>query len=567
MLDLTLSTSLTSPLAIGAPGLASVAGDFAAALADLSVPGASGPVTTPVLQTARQPLAETGNALPEIGGIAMPAVVRVKAQLSLSSSDGAGKSSADSAPVVADAGDAQPDATDTALVGLLEASGDASPAIEQTRTSSDHKKKHEAAAASIDSASAVIPPIAGPAPAEAILIRVSDAASSADAATTDTGATNAIEVNRAGASAAAAAPAIDADTLANLTKPAPTGQADVTTDPTTPAKPLGAEKQALSVPQPISAGVASDANVLAAQAASSRPDTSVQPSPARLPMASLVTATDATRVSGPGSPIGTQLSIGVASVAEGKSTMGGVVSPHLPTTSLAPPTTMPDAQAAGRATQAPLPHIVDATSAAPAPPAATSPQVAGMVFGFALSGSMLPSRRADATEPSPREIALQALSAAAGSAQVAGTVVATGHAQQTALDMRRDDWPQTMIDHIEALRDAADATSTRITLMPDALGKVDVSIRHDGDAVHVHFAADVPQTRTMLADAQPRLAEAAQVRGVKLGQATVDAGGGEAGRQQPQQQQNSANPALPPRPASAMAIEDDAAAPVSTRLA
>jgi flagellar hook-length control protein FliK len=259
--------------------------------------------------------------------------------------------------------------------------------------------------------------------------------------------------------------------------------------------------------------------------------------------------------------------------------MAGVASSHLPTTSLAPSTGTADAQAAGKAAPAPLSHVVDVRStaavpSAPAqpvaaqPPAAPTPaQAAGMVFGFALSGGVLPSRRADATEPSPREIALQALSAAAGSGQVAGTVVATGHAPQTALDMRRDDWPQTMIDHIEALRDAADATSTRITLMPDALGKVDVSIRHDGDAVHVHFAADVPQTRTMLADAQPRLAEAAQVRGVKLGQATVDAGGGEAGRQQPQQQQSSANPPLPPRPASAMAIEDDAAAPVSTRLA
>jgi flagellar hook-length control protein FliK len=199
-----------------------------------------------------------------------------------------------------------------------------------------------------------------------------------------------------------------------------------------------------------------------------------------------------------------------------------------------------------------------------APPVAqTAPQSAGMMFGIALGAPLLDRRPLDRS--SPRDEALQALTslAATGSAT---PIAAAGSAQQGALDMHRDDWPQAMIDRIEALRDAADATSTRITLVPDALGKVDLSIRHDGDAVHVHFAAEAAQTRAILADAQPRLAELAQARGLKLGQATVDAGAGGQG----QRQQPAATPTQPQRPPSAFtraAADDSAAATDSTRLA
>jgi len=206
---------------------------------------------------------------------------------------------------------------------------------------------------------------------------------------------------------------------------------------------------------------------------------------------------------------------------------------------------------------------------APAPAAArpTAPQPAGMVFGFALAGAVGQRQPADAADrAAPRAEALQALSAAAGSAQAICTVTAAGDPRHAALDMRRDDWPQAMIDRIEALRDSADAANTRIRLIPDALGKVDVSLRHDGDAVHVHFTADVAATRTLIADAQPRLAEAAQARGLRLGQATVDAGGGGAGRQPPQQHQPATSSPIPARPAPASAA-DAGALPESSRLA
>jgi flagellar hook-length control protein FliK len=265
--------------------------------------------------------------------------------------------------------------------------------------------------------------------------------------------------------------------------------------------------------------------------------------------------------------------------------------PALP--AAAPPVVMP--AAAASAASAP-PHIAPAASSlpaqpveaasitrlatdgatkpdAPAAPAVTSPtpaaptpqlaQPAAIAFGVAFGGIVPGQRPSSGDRPSPREQALQALTALAG-ATPAASVAATAQPQHNALDMRRDDWPQAMIERIEALRDAADATSTRITLVPDALGKVDLSIRHDGSTVHVHFAADAAQTRAILADAQPRLAELAQQRGFRLGQATVDAGASGGG--QHQQPQAAAPP--PQRPASAFVpTPADADAADSTRLA
>jgi hypothetical protein len=212
------------------------------------------------------------------------------------------------------------------------------------------------------------------------------------------------------------------------------------------------------------------------------------------------------------------------------------------------------------AAAAPTPRAPETiVRAAPTPQPA---QPAAIVLGVAFGGIMAGVRPLGGDRPSPREQALQALTALAGTGPAA-PIAATAQSQHGALDMRRDDWPQAMIDRIEALRDAADATSTRISLAPDALGKVDLSIRHDGSTVHVHFAADAAQTRAILADAQPKLAELAQQRGFRLGQATVDAGASGGGQRQ--QPQSAAPP--PQRPASAFTsmTAEDAADP--TRLA
>jgi flagellar hook-length control protein FliK len=214
----------------------------------------------------------------------------------------------------------------------------------------------------------------------------------------------------------------------------------------------------------------------------------------------------------------------------------------------------PSAPAAAPATVAPLP--------APSPI-----RTAGMMFGFAL-GSPLSVDRRTSDPASPRDAALQALTAAAGTVMVAGGIADPTGAQQGALDMNRGDWPQAMIDRIDALRDAANANDTSIRLMPDALGKVDVSIRHDGNQVHVHFAAEAAVTRQMIADAQPRLVEAAQARGMRLGQTTVDGGNAGTGQQQTQHGGGAAQPRVPIRPGRARTTAADDTTPSdSTRLA
>ena len=111
-------------------------------------------------------------------------------------------------------------------------------------------------------------------------------------------------------------------------------------------------------------------------------------------------------------------------------------------------------------------------------------------------------------------------------------VAATSDVQQAPLDMRHDHWPQRMIERIEGLRDAADALDTCIRVVPDALGTIDVSLRQDGDAVHVHFTAEQAATARLLQDAQPRLNELAEARGWKLGGSATDTGGTGSGHEQ-----------------------------------
>ncbi|MET4593596.1 MULTISPECIES: flagellar hook-length control protein FliK [unclassified Sphingomonas] len=138
-------------------------------------------------------------------------------------------------------------------------------------------------------------------------------------------------------------------------------------------------------------------------------------------------------------------------------------------------------------------------------------------------------------------------------APVAASAIASiPHADpQAPLDMRHERWPTAMIERIEVLRDAANATDTRIRLIPDALGAIDVAVRKDGDTLHVHFNAEQAATRTLLQDAQPRLAELADARGLKLSHGAVETGAGTGQHQQraatPQQQPQPQHPSAPAR--------------------
>lgn len=91
------------------------------------------------------------------------------------------------------------------------------------------------------------------------------------------------------------------------------------------------------------------------------------------------------------------------------------------------------------------------------------------------------------------------------------------------VDMRREDWTRALIDRIDAVREVANARDTRITLVPDALGKIDVALRQEGGTLHVAFTADAPATQLLLIEAQPRLAELAEARGLKLGDTAISA--------------------------------------------
>lgn len=144
-----------------------------------------------------------------------------------------------------------------------------------------------------------------------------------------------------------------------------------------------------------------------------------------------------------------------------------------------------------------------------------------------------------AEPPEPTLTTAAALAATATAAAAAPTA-------PPPLDMTRHTWPAAMIARIERLRDEADAVSTTIRVIPDALGAIDVSLRKDGEVTHVHLAAEQPQTRALLADASPKLAELAEQRGLKLGDAQVQAGPGSNGGQQSAPQPTPRRTATPP---------------------
>ncbi len=178
-------------------------------------------------------------------------------------------------------------------------------------------------------------------------------------------------------------------------------------------------------------------------------------------------------------------------------------------------------------------------------------QPAGRAFASAIAAASASQRRAaplgdDSTALTPLPLTASVAAAAPLAEEAAAP-----------LYLRRHDLAQGLADRIEALRDAADATSTRIRLVPDALGKIDIAVRRDGATLHVHFAAEAAATRAALAEAQPRLADIAAERGLALGETTVGAGSGEQGGQRPPAAQPAAPQATPPRPqSSAQSVSD-----------
>ena len=196
-------------------------------------------------------------------------------------------------------------------------------------------------------------------------------------------------------------------------------------------------------------------------------------------------------------------------------------------------------------------------------PATVAVQPARQAFATALAALAVraPARDDDSGEPQ-QPIAAFAAPTADTLLQAAVQQAAAG--DQSALDPRQDRGLHGMIDHIEMLRDDANARDTRIRLTPDALGTVDVALRRDGDAVHVRFSSPNEAARVVLADAQPRLAALAETRGVRSAGSSIDSGTGGGGHQP--QPQTHTGPSRPARAARATAAADTDT-PTDQRLA
>ena len=181
------------------------------------------------------------------------------------------------------------------------------------------------------------------------------------------------------------------------------------------------------------------------------------------------------------------------------------------------------------------PRFIIAPATIAADPATMAVQPARQAFAIALAAlsARAPAHDDDASDPDQPIVGFTAPTSATLLQAAVQQVADSG---QSALDPRHDRGLHGMIDHIEMLRDDANARDTRIRLTPDALGTVDVALRRDGEAVHVRFSSANEATRLVLNDAQPRLTALAEARGVRLAGSSIDSGTGGGGGNQPQPQ-------------------------------
>jgi flagellar hook-length control protein FliK len=193
----------------------------------------------------------------------------------------------------------------------------------------------------------------------------------------------------------------------------------------------------------------------------------------------------------------------------------------------------------------PLPQTLSIADVAPQAAAIASPSVADQIF----AAFDRPRGQGSAAATGDPQAALSTLAAPATGTQTLSAVAATGQAQDAPLDTQHQQWTAKMLDRIEALRDAAPVRETRISLMPEGLGKVDIAIRQDDAGLHVAFNTDTQSARQLIADAQPKLAEIAQERGIRIGSTSVESnatgsgtGNGTANSQMNQGQRQDAQP-------------------------
>lgn len=202
---------------------------------------------------------------------------------------------------------------------------------------------------------------------------------------------------------------------------------------------------------------------------------------------------------------------------------------------------------------------------APAQPLTVAPTLevspiarpAAETFAAAMFATTEPAkRRPDDAQP-------DALSLAVADTKPAPIAIhAPSESQHAPLDTRRDDWMGKMIEQIETMQEDGGVRETRMRLMPEALGRVDVTIRHDGDKVSVQLTAETPAARALLAESAPKLAELAQARGLNL-----DSGAGHSGTGAGPSRRNDATLVEPTKPVSTTSDEIETSGPTDGRIA
>jgi flagellar hook-length control protein FliK len=200
------------------------------------------------------------------------------------------------------------------------------------------------------------------------------------------------------------------------------------------------------------------------------------------------------------------------------------------------------------------------TTAAPLPQSGPQQPAAPLLQGPALQvfGAALAAARRD--ERTPTDAHTLDATTLQPATDAVRTVAATADAQQAPLDVSQQRWPHAMVDRIVHLRDtaaaiAASAVDTKIRLVPDALGSIDISITRHGDSVAVHFQAEHAATRALLQESQGSLAEIADSRGLRLSGSSVDAGAANTGQQQQHAERQPTPQPLPGAPPRAAATD------------
>ena len=151
------------------------------------------------------------------------------------------------------------------------------------------------------------------------------------------------------------------------------------------------------------------------------------------------------------------------------------------------------------------PVVALSTAAPPAPLQGTAAGAATtsaiQAFGSAMRAGLAKDPRLDAaTDGTTTTLPPRRDEGRPGACGRCGRVVRSRRRWTCAATMaKRDDRP-----YRGAAR-RADATSTKIRVVPMRSAPVEMSVRKDGDTLHVHFTADQAATRAILTEAQPRL--------------------------------------------------------------